>query len=154
MNGFKVQFEDIRAVWETKLWPHRESAIEPMSVMTWPFEGDPDEYDMSILDKYTPTFFGVEKHRKLIGVNSGHRTSDMHYRSRGIWVDPKYRKSGVAQYLFNVTELQAKKENCEMIWSLPRETALSSYTRFGFETVGGFIETETSESNIYVRKIL
>ena len=154
MKGFKVQFEDIKVVWETKLWPHRESAIEPMSVMTWPFEGDPDKYDMSILDKYAPTFFAVEKDSKLIGVNSGHRTSDMHYRSRGIWVDPKYRKSGVAQHLFNVTELQAKRENCEMIWSLPRETALSAYTKFGFETVGGFIKTETSESNIYVRKIL
>jgi GNAT superfamily N-acetyltransferase len=78
----------------------------------------------------------------------------MHYRSRGIWVHPEHRREGVAQTLFNLLELQAKNEGCEMIWSIPRKTALISYTKFGFETVGDFIVTETSESNIYVKKRL
>ena len=154
MNAFKITFEDILPLWKTELWPNRESAIEPMSVMTWPYEGDPDEYDMSIMEKFQPTFVGVEIDGKLVGVNSGHRTSDRHYRSRGIWVSPAYRELGIAQTLFNLTELQAITEGCEMLWSIPRETALSSYTRFGFETVGGFIETETSVSNVYVRTFL
>lgn len=162
MNAFKVIFKDVKPIWEQELWPNRKSAIEPMSVMTWPFEGSPEEYDMSIMEKYEPTFIIVDvevsdrgvTYRKLVGVNSGHRTSDMHYRSRGIWVDPKYRKKGVAQTLFLMTAHQGKIEGCEMIWSLPRKTALSAYTNFGFETVGDFIETETSDSNIYVKKIL
>ena len=153
MKGLKIDFNDINTIWTNKLWTNRESAIEPMSVMTWPFEGDPEQYDMSILD-YTPTFWGVEIDNKLVGVNSGHRTSDMHYRSRGIWVEPDYRQRGVAQLLFSLTEHCAIIEKCEMIWSLPRQTALSSYTKFGFETVGGFIETETSDSNVYVRKLI
>jgi GNAT superfamily N-acetyltransferase len=91
---------------------------------------------------------------QLVGVNSGHRTSDTQYRSRGIWVDPAHRGKGVAQQLFMMTEYQAQVENCEMIWSIPRKTALSAYTNFGFQTVGGFIETETSDANIYVKKII
>ena len=65
-----------------------------------------------------------------------------------------YRRQGVSQTLFNLTEDQALTEGCGMIWSMPRKTALIPYTKFGFETVGGFIETETSDSNIYVRKVL
>ena len=154
MNAFKITFDDILPIWEKQLWPDRKSAIEPLSAMTWPFEGNPDEYDMSIFSKYDATFFAVSRKNKIVGVNSGHRTSPMLYRSRGIWVDPKHRREGIAQTLFNLTELQAKQEGCEMVWSIPRKTALSSYTRFGFETVGGYIKTETSESNIYVKKIL
>ncbi len=154
MNAFKITFDDILPIWEKQLWPDRQSAIEPMSAMTWPFEGSPEEYDMNIFSRYDATFFAVSRKNKIVGVNSGHRTSPMHYRSRGIWVDPKHRREGIAQTLFNLTELQAKQEGCEMIWSIPRKTALSSYTRFGFETVGGYIKTETSDSNIYVKKIL
>ena len=90
----------------------------------------------------------------LVGVNSGHKSSDTQYRSRGIWVNPNYRRKGIAQRLFVLTERQARDEECEMIWSIPRKTALSAYTNFGFETVGGYIKTETSDSNIYVKKIL
>ena len=43
---------------------------------------------------------------------------------------------------------------CEMLWSIPRKTALSAYTKFGFETVGDFFKTETSDANIYVRKFI
>ena len=60
MNAFKVTFEDVKPIWEQELWPNRKSAIEPMSVMTWPFEGDPEEYDMNIMEKYEPTFICLE----------------------------------------------------------------------------------------------
>jgi GNAT superfamily N-acetyltransferase len=119
--------------------------------MTWPFEGNPDAIDMNIFD-YEPTFWGVFKDNKLVGVNSGHKTTSNHYRSRGIWVDPAYRQLGLAQKLFTMTEHQALLEKCEMIWSIPRKSALSAYTNYGFNTVGDFISTETSASNIYVKK--
>jgi len=60
-----------------------------------------------------------------------------------------------SQMLFQLTEEAAHREGAEMIWSVPRKTALSAYQHFGFETVGGFFTTETAESNIYaVKKLL
>lgn len=153
MRATKISFEDILPIWENKLWPNRESAIEGISAMTWPYEGNPDPIDMKIFD-YQPTFYGVFMDNKLVGVNSGHRTTDTQYRSRGIWVDPDYRKRGVAQLLFVLTEHQARIEKCEMMWSIPRKTALAAYTKFGFTTVGDFIVTETADANIYVKKVL
>lgn len=153
MRATKISFEDILPIWENKLWPNRESAIEGVSAMTWPYEGNPDPIDMNIFD-YQPTFYGVFMDNKLVGVNSGHRTTDTQYRSRGIWVDPDYRKRGVAQLLFVLTEHQARIEKCEMMWSIPRKTALTAYTKFGFTTVGDFIVTETADANIYVKKVL
>ena len=88
---------------------------------------------------------------KIVGVNSGHKTTSNHYRSRGIWVDESYRRKGISQALFNATKDQAQKEGCTMLWSIPRKIALPAYTKFGFETVGDFLKTETSESNIYVK---
>lgn len=153
MRATKISFEDILPIWENKLWPNRESAIEGISAMTWPYEGNPDPIDMKIFD-YQPTFYGVFMDNKLVGVNSGHRTTDTQYRSRGIWVDPDYRKKGIAQLLFVLTEHQARIEKCEMMWSIPRKTALAAYTKFGFTTVGDFIVTETADANIYVKKVL
>lgn len=146
----RLNFEKIKSIWQTKLWPNRTSAIETHSAMTWPFEGNPDPINMDIFN-YPASFWGAYLDNKLVGVNSGHKTTDKQYRSRGVWVDPEYRKRGVAQMLFLMTAHQAKVEGCEMLWSIPRKTALPAYTKFGFETVGDFIVTETSDANIYVK---
>lgn len=148
-----INFETIEEVWREKLWPGRTSAIETHSAMTWPYDNNSNEYDMSIFN-YPATFFAAYDNEKLIGVNSGHRTADNLYRSRGLWVDPNYRKQGIAQLLFGSTETQARLEGCDAVWSIPRKTALPAYQRFGFETVGDFFGTETSEANIYVIKLL
>ena len=147
----KISFETILPVWQNKLWSGRHSDIEPLSAMTWPFEGDPEPIDMNIFE-YTPTFWGVYIDDKLVGVNSGHRTTDWQYRSRGIWVDPDYRGKGIAELLFSMLQNQATLEGCEMIWSIPRKTALKAYTKFGFSTVGDYISTETADANIYAMK--
>jgi GNAT superfamily N-acetyltransferase len=146
----RLDFNTIKTIWENNLWPNRSSAIETHSVMTWPYEGNPEQYDMDIFN-YPATFWGAYLDNKLVGVNSGHKTTDKQYRSRGIWVNPEYIKRGVAQMLFLMTAHQAKVEGCEMLWSIPRKTALPAYTKFGFETVGDYIVTETSEANIYVK---
>ena len=153
MKLIRLSFDQILDIWQKKLWPNRTSAIETHSAMTWPYEGAPEKYDMNVF-KYPATFWGLFIDEKLVGVNSGHKTSDTQYRSRGIWVDPDYRKQGIAQNLFNMTKHQAILEKCEMIWSIPRKTALPAYTKFGFETVGDYIVTETSEANIYVKLLL
>lgn len=149
----RLNFDTIKNIWEKDLWPNRTSAIETHSAMTWPFEGNPEPIDMNVFT-YEPTFLGAYIDNELVGVNSGHRTTNEQYRSRGIWVDPDYRKRGVSQMLFLMTAHQAKVEGCEMLWSIPRKTALPAYAKFGFETVGGYIATETSEANIYTKLIL
>ena len=149
----RLDFNTIKNIWERDLWPNRSSAIETHSAMTWPFDGDPEPIDMNIFT-YEPTFLGAYIDNKLVGVNSGHRTSDAQYRSRGVWVDPNYRKRGVSQMLFLMTAHQAKVEGCEILWSIPKKTALPAYTKFGFETVGDYITTETSVANIYTKLIL
>lgn len=149
----RLNFKTVESIWSTKLWPNRTSAIETHSAMTWPFEGNPESIDMNIFN-YPATFWGAYLDNKLVGVNSGHKTTDEQYRSRGIWVDPEYRKRGVAQMLFLLTAHQAKIEGCELLWSIPRKTALPAYTKFGFETVGDYIITETSDANIYVKLAL
>ena len=151
MKAGKISFEQILSVWTNELWPDRKSAIETHSAMTWPYSWPEKEIDMEIFN-YDATFFGVFSKQKLIGVNSGHRSSEVEYRSRGIWVDPAFRKTGVSQLLFDMTQDQAMSEGCEMIWSIPRKTALPAYTKFGFMTVGDYFGTETSDANIYVLK--
>ena len=83
--------------------------------MTWPYDGNPIEFDMDIFN-YEPSFFGVTANGRIVGVNSGHRTKDDLYRSRGIWVDPmlEKKKTGVAQLLFNATQKQAINEGCNI----------------------------------------
>lgn len=149
----KITFEQILPIWQQKLWADRDSPIETHSAMTWPFEGNPNDIDMSIFD-YPASFFGTFVNDILVGVNSGHRTTDNQYRSRGIWVDPEYRGYGFSKMLFALTQSQAFNEGCEMIWSIPRKTALPAYTKFGFETVGDYIKTETADANIYVKKYI
>lgn len=148
-----IYWSQIQPIWRYQLWPDRESPIESHSTMTWPVDNDQPQYDMSVFN-YQSFFIGAFIDNKLVGVNSGHRSSNNHFRSRGLWVDQQHRKHGIAQMLFAETERIAKEEGCNMIWSMPRKTALSAYQRFGFKTVGEFFGTETAESNIYVIKML
>jgi GNAT superfamily N-acetyltransferase len=149
-----ISFETICHIWQKHLWQNRVSPIETHSAMTWPYDGNPLEFDMDIFD-YTPSFFGVFHNGRVIGVNSGHRTKDNIYRSRGIWVHPDHRKKGVSKMLFDATEKQARNEGCNMIWSIPRKSALPAYTKFGFETVGDFFDEGMEFGpNIYVTKEL
>ena len=90
-----VYFETILPIWKHNLWPNRQSQIKHMSSMT--YKG---KIDMSIYEKYTPTFFAVYNNAgQIIGVNSGHQTGErMYMREQGgmymmkMWVrNPSFR---------------------------------------------------------------
>lgn len=131
-----VDFETILPIWKEKLWPNRESEIKSMSSMM--YQGG---YDMSIYEKYEPTFFAVYNVvNEIVGVNSGHRTSNDLYRSRGIWVDPRYRGNGIAGVLFCSLFGQAMKEKCKAVWSVPRKDALQAYEKVGFKKTSDFFD--------------
>jgi len=125
-----------------QLWPGRQ--IPLMSSMLFP-----KGYDISIYKKYKPTYFGYSIDGNIIGVNSGHKTSDTDYRSRGLFVLPEFRNRGVAVKLLEATINQAKEEDCSIVWTVPRDTSLYAYYKAGFDRASDFFETETSAKNCY-----
>jgi GNAT superfamily N-acetyltransferase len=145
-SNFKV----VKPIWEEHLWPERRSEIKPMSSMVYM-----GGYDMSIYEKYKPTFWVCVNNLGIVAVNSGHRTSDNAYRSRGIWVDPVYRGQGLSTELFLALEAQAIKEGCEYMWSCPRWGSEFAYFAYGFEqTSEWFDEGMEFGPNCYVRKLI
>jgi len=122
----KITFEEVLPFWKDFLWPNRVSSIDPISYMKYL-----DGYNADIKN-YKPTFFAKTYKGKIVGVNSGHRTSDADYRSRGLWVDPNHRKKGYGIKLLQATLDQAKKEGCDLCWSFPRQSSLDTYTEAGF----------------------
>ena len=58
MNVIRLSFEQISSIWQKHLWENRQSPIESHSAMTWPFEGDPEPYNMEIFN-YKPSYFGL-----------------------------------------------------------------------------------------------
>ena len=123
----KISWTEINRIWKQELWPNRQSSIDPISYMAYQ-----DGHDMTI-GKYKPTFWGKYIDNMLVGVNSGHRTADRMYRSRGLWVHPDYRGQGIGIELLAKTLDQARKEGCWACWSFPRKSSWKTYKSAGFE---------------------
>lgn len=142
----ELEYDIVYFFWKTYLWPDREN-IEPMSSMRFMDDPYPE-----ILKKYTPTFYGYEMDGKIVGVNSGHASSYIHYRSRGLFVLPEYRGKEIGTELLKYSFKLAAQENKQYCWSLPKKTALNTYIKAGFEQTSVFFQTETSDLNCYVIK--
>lgn len=123
----EITFDQAKRLWSL-LWPN--SKLKPQSSLTYP-----TGYDMSIYEKYEPVFFGALSDDILVGINSGFKSNDTHYRSRGLYTLPEYRGQGVAYNLLLKTIRRAKEENCELIWTIPRKESFHVYERAGFEQV-------------------
>lgn len=143
-----ISFSEILPIWHDHLWPGRETEIKPTNGLRY-LGG----YDKSI-EVYEPIFFGAYYNDELVGVNSGHRTSSYTYRSRGIYVFPKYRGRGISQDLFRDTQYQAISEKCHIMWSMPRMSAIRSYLKFGFKQVSEPFGDMEFGPNCYVVKRL
>jgi len=126
-----ISWDEILEIWERYLWPDRKSKIKPAVGMK--FNGTWERY----VGENDPTFFGAYENGILVGVNSGHKAervgNKQYYRSRGLYVFPKYRGKGIAQALLQKTIEQAEFENCDLIWSIPRVKALPTYLKVGFK---------------------
>ena len=144
----KTDWDTVRFQWKYNLWQGRDE-YKPMSSMVY---NQPETYDMDIYEKYYPTFWAAyDTDRTVVGVNSGFRTTDTLYRSRGIWVNPDYRKQGIAQLLFDVLEEQAIEEGCTDMWSYPREGSHRAYLKFGFDMTSDWYD-DLFGRNCYVLK--
>lgn len=124
----EISFEEIFPIWRNRLWPTRQDPIKPLSSMT--LSG---AFDMAIYDLYTPCFLGAFVDGQIVGVNSCHLSSNYHVRSRGLFVDEAWRRRGIATQLLNVTEVKGLEWGALTLWSYPKNEALNTYLRAGFE---------------------
>lgn len=123
-------YEDVLPFWKTQLWPGRESPITPASAID-------SQGGLTLrIESLRPVFFRATAAGKSVGVNSGFQTSPTEFRSRGIWVDPRFRRQNIGKSLLAAVEDQARKAGCRSLWSMPRQSALDFYLRFGFEVAG------------------
>ena len=128
-----ISWEQIKKVWETKLWPGRKSAIEPISAIQYADNGSAPVIDMTILEiDQKPHFVGGFDGDKLIAVNSGFKTGPNLYRSRGLYIDPEYRGRGIAAVLLREMAIEALFLDIRTLWSMPRQSAFKAYERLGF----------------------
>ena len=144
----KITWPEIYPVWRTKLWPTRVSDIEPTSCMM--FMGGFEQQNLN----QTPVFLGCMINSQIVGVNSGHLCTDGGFRSRGLWVDPEYRKQGIGVQLLTATIQMAQHQGAKFCWSLPRHSSWNVYERAGFTLASNWFPTETSEENAYCVKHL
>ena len=135
----EITFEEAFPLW-CMLWPGRDD-IKPMSSMI-----DNDlNIDMTIYEKYSPTFFGAftDDTNELVGVNSCHPTSDTRMRSRGLYVKFGYGGKGIGQMLLHTTINFAKEKDFEILWTCPRKGAEKTYMSVGFELIGDPVTNES-----------
>ena len=102
----EISWEEIKSIWEEHLWPDKRGGIKPVQEWYWREGRSKVWMDRTITQRHkdgelVPTFFGVMydgptitlDFEKLVGVNSGFETGSSeqsYYRSRGLWVNPKY----------------------------------------------------------------
>jgi GNAT superfamily N-acetyltransferase len=89
-------------------------------------------YDGRIPEKYTPLFFAAVHDSKVVGVVSGHHSTDEFFRLRGLYVDDSMRGHGVSVHLINAVIEAAKQRNCKMLWATPRPVSLPIFEKLGF----------------------
>lgn len=142
-----IEWADIFDIWSSNLWQGRED-IRPMSSMLY-LGG----YDIDIYKKYNPVFIGAFVGDRLVGVNSCHPTTNVSYRSRGLWVDPAMRGYGLGGQLLDFVSNIARANGAEYIWSLPKKESASVYIRAGFEIVSDWLQSDTG-INAYAIKDL
>ena len=159
---FETTFDEIYDLWNEGLWPNRVSKIESRSSLSWDARLWEGYGNISITKqketiwKYEPTFWAARSEGNLIGVNSGFKTNDVIYRSRGLYVSPEYRGEGVSKMLLKLTINSAKQEECRIIWTMPRKDSLFAYENVGFRKIGGWIDkgVEFGPNCIAINEIL
>jgi GNAT superfamily N-acetyltransferase len=143
---FETTFEEIYDLWNEGLWTNRVSKIESRSSLSWDARLWRDMATFLLPNRkreygsMNPPSGLQGQEGKLIGVNSGFKTKDDIYRSRGLYVSPEHRGVGVSKMLLKLTINSAKQGGCRIIWTMPRKSALPAYESVGFHKIGGWID--------------
>jgi GNAT superfamily N-acetyltransferase len=65
----------------------------------------------------------------------------------------EYRGQGIGQSILLATIEQARKENCDFVWSYPKKSSWRTYAAAGFELAGDWHDSEM-DVNAYCKKLL
>jgi GNAT superfamily N-acetyltransferase len=145
----EIEWGEIYPIWASKLWPGRPKikSYTPMINAT-DIDKKIHRYANDNFAYYSGVFFGIKdlQNGKVVACNSGHQCSNTLFRSRGLYVFPKYTGKGLAQLLLQHTINFARKKGFKKIWSYPRDKAIPTYKAVGY-TVG-----ETHEHEAYTKE--
>jgi GNAT superfamily N-acetyltransferase len=141
----RTDYSEVQPVWSQYLWDSRYQ-FQPTSAML--FLGG---YDASIAEKYTPCFFAASIDGKLAGVASGHATSEMHYRFRGLYVFDGFRGKNVGRHLIEAVINEGRNSGRNFLWAAPRAQNVGLFERMGFKVYSPAVtEGFTYGPNCYV----
>ena len=131
----EITWAEIYPIWADKLWPGRP-IIKPHTPMINATDKDNkiNRYADDNFAYYSGVFFGIKDPRngKVVACNSGHQCSNTLFRSRGLYVFPRYTGHGFAQAVLATTINFARKKGFEKIWSYPRAKTIRTYEAVGF----------------------
>jgi GNAT superfamily N-acetyltransferase len=123
-----IDFQTILPIWKNKLWPERNSVIEPISAIN--ISG---EIDGSIIEiNPTPHFFSFQINGEICAVTSVHQTNSNEYRLRGTWVDETYRGCGHGKKLIKYV-LDLYLQSGGTVWTMSREDSVRFYEKMNFQ---------------------
>ena len=134
MEYVHIDWSDVKPIWDTHLWPGRDS--EPVTSMKY-LGG----YDLDLKNE-KPTFIGFKLDDEIVGVNSYVRTGKREFRSRGLWVHPEHRQKGTAFTMLHKMSEEVRAKGGWTIWTMPRAEALKAYESAGFVRTSPWMQQE------------
>lgn len=142
--------EQVLPIWSHELWPGRQSPIRATS--SCKYLGG---YDLSYHQSNVIFWAIHDNNHHIVGVNSGFKTGEKQYRSRGLWVHHSVRQRGLANLLLKAVIEFAQEQNCDSVWSLARASALPVYLKAGFfQTSESITEGMEFGPNFFVHRDL
>ena len=113
---------------------------------------------MAIRANYTDQvqFFGVyDVTGTLVGVFSGHPTSDTEYRARGLYVMASVGRLGIGRALVDTVVNAASSAGREVCWCLPRVANVTFFQMCGFEPMSPpFSQNVEFGPNVYMARAI
>lgn len=152
----EISFERISHYWKIHLWSERydfNDSIPRINLEHKPgylyhIVDNINQKDIDLLIK--PYYIAFYENHTIVGVQSGYNTNTNYFRVRGLWVDYKFRRKGIATKMLKYFESNTDKK---YIWSIPRESALPFYLNNGFKVTGECCPTLYGQT-YFVRKQL
>lgn len=123
----EVSFSTILPVWQHRLWPGRQSEIEPVSCINKEGKIDPQ------ILLFEAKFFAARFENELLGVVSCHPVSANTMRIRGLFVDENHRNKKVGARLVSRVFEECVAQGTPELFGLVRLKNEIYFKKRGFE---------------------
>lgn len=144
----EIDFEEIKEIWSTKLWPNRVSPIKHYSAMT--FMGD----SSGKFSERPAKFLAGYLDDKIVAVDSIHLAERYMARNRGLWVHEDYRRQGLGIKILDAAVNAARELGAQAIWSFPRQSSIKTHFASGFIQASDWLEDGEFGPNCYAFRSL